>query len=271
MNEAVDVEARHEWTESSYVGLSSTLDLPASLSDSALEEFEHLVRLNDVDVTSRTDAYVDGDVVLTSELDRDAVSEWWTSHVERDELTTLEVEAYAEVDAGDAGVTAVRHHAERPVETAVLDGVTTSEPQEKRALGRTVATFERVDASWTTDSGDSVVVVDVDVHNPNPFGIRMTRLEHKMKLNDVVVSRGETDGGLKLPRRRTTKVRLTPRLRSRAMADWWPTHVLAGERTEFDVEFTAVLSFLGFESRHPAYRLRSTVETSALQSDGGQA
>lgn len=87
----------------------------------------------------------------------------------------------------------------------------------------------------TVNESTTVVLTDITVDNPNPFGIALGGLsvQYTVSMNDVEFGYGEKNG-LGLSSGRTT-VQLRTYLNNSKIPPWWVSHIRNGEETALEV------------------------------------
>lgn len=106
----------------------------------------------------------------------------------------------------------------------------------------------------------TVVETDLQVNNPNPFGVRVggTTIDYRVHLNTVTIASGSKKG-LRLERG-SSRLSFRTLMRNRQIPKWWVTHVRNGERSTVTVDAHARPSLL----RNRSIR---TVGTETVETD----
>ncbi|MFW5929985.1 MAG: LEA type 2 family protein, partial [Halobacteriota archaeon] len=261
--------------------IQTTVDVRApTLLDGRLQglEFEYDVSLNDVYVASaeasQVDVKPDGTRLdLTAAFQHDRVPDWWKTHVDNDETTTLQVEPRLNLDVDgllDMGLplTDLKFRApqvRREFETDVLGGVRDSAPQKRTVLGREVIRIHEIDAAWSKPTEDETPVeVTADVENPTRIPMAFDDVRYEIRMNDVVVGEGTAADELRLPARSQREVEFQPAIQTERLVVWWPTHVENDEETKLDVRVYAEVGPNPLSKSVTLYRHRDTVETDVV-------
>lgn len=213
------------------------------------------VSLNGIRVANETDRSVnvsDGGTVVhaSTSFDNDEMQAWWVSHVARDETTTVSVDPTVRMRYG--GVELWRTAATRTetVETDVLAPLRSDRRRTFDAYGRTVLVVEETDARWGEPTAARTPIdATATVRNPTWLPIPLTTIEYTVRMNGVVVGRGDAAGRTVVRSGETRTIDARAVIDNERLDEWWATHLRRGERTRMTVDFHAVVELNGRERR----------------------
>jgi LEA14-like dessication related protein len=241
------------------------------------------VSMNDVTVAEGTTedgieiaANSTDSVRVNSTLDNRKLDEWWVSHLNRGEVTNLNVSVFAvmETDDGDRRIPLPFLSQRVAFETDILGGgQATTRPVEHSGdgFGVEMPRVESVERDWTATDSGTQFTSRVVVNNPNSADSRLGNVSldtsYQVALNDVTLIRDDQ------------QTRLTPgenelsvsgAVSDRAIQRWWVSHIENGEQSELTSEGRA-LADLGFARVPvPLPEQRDTFETDMLSGiEGG--
>jgi len=139
---------------------------------------------------------------------------------------------------------------ESSMSTDLLAGLTTDEPQEITASGRTVARVEETRASWgEADATAAPIEVAVTVENTARVPLTVSELQYAITMNDVVTGEGTAPESYTVQPGQTRTVSFTLVVDSQRMDEWWVSHVRNDERTAVAVDASVAVSALGTTER----------------------
>ncbi len=201
---------------------------------------------------------------LSARIPQDSLLEWWGSHINNDERTTLIIRPHLTVDVPSLDLSTIDFAGVLPTRTGVdyisvetpnytnefttsiADAISTRETMRARVLGKTVFAVPEVDADWgTVDDERTPLNVAVSLRNPNLFAVGFEDLRYTVSMNGVEVG-GRTVEDFTLPARGETTVESRAVLRNQRIADWWTTHLRRGERTTTKISLDGTVRALGF-------------------------
>lgn len=187
---------------------------------------------------------------IRAALDTAKFDEWWVSHLEGDESTTMAVETYAVVEGGEEDPTVDISLVEMrlDLETDLLGGGGASTSDATTEVGGDLA-FEAPTAdvgqlAWGEVTDETTALeADLAVTNPNQDSalnelVDLT-VRQRAAINDVQVA-NDTTHLEDLPAG-DTSVTLTSHLDNAKVPQWWARHVNNGETSTVTVDSTATV------------------------------
>lgn len=231
---------------------------------------EYEIAMNDVRMANGSTGDVamppgNSTVDLATKLDNDRIPAWWVSHVERDEETTVRVNATVDSDLLGQSVPVERT---RSIETDMLSSFNSTETRPVNAsqplVEDPVLYVNETRAQWGETSEERTgIVVDFYVYNPKEYAIPISKLNYTIDMNDVRVGAGENTDETVLPPGELTRVRTVTYIDNDKLDEWWVSHVERNQVTDVVIDFDASIEVSGTEVDVPLEGMthRETVET----------
>jgi len=214
---------------------------------------------------------------LETALENEAIPPWWTSHVENDEETLIEIDATVSSELLGRSASFDRSH---EIETDMLGAFNSEETRPVNAdsplASDPVLYINETRGEWGTVT-DEETPIDMEfvVYNPNVEPYVITELGYDITMNDVEMGSGETEREYVIPSRSTETVALTTVLDNQRLDDWWVTHldeeVNGHQVSDLRIEFYAVIELpTGDEITVPLDELtyEETIETDIFDEGG---
>jgi LEA14-like dessication related protein len=234
------------------------------------------ISMNDVTVAEgTTDEGVDiganstETIRVDAALDNRKLDEWWVSHLQNGEKTTLDVQVFAAVER-ENGTERVPlpFLSERVVfETDVLGGgeATTRAVDTGEGFGVEPPTVESVERDWQSTDDGTRFSTRVVVDNPNAADSALSEVgldaQYRVALNDVALVEDGQQATLGPGR---NELQFGGDVSDETITRWWTSHVENDERTELTAE-SRVVADLGFaEAPVPFPAANRTFETDML-------
>jgi LEA14-like dessication related protein len=246
-------------------------DAPVSFSKLGYE-----ISMNDVTVAGgTTDEGVEiganstETIRVDAALDNRKLDEWWVTHLENGEETTLDVQVFAAVETDDGTKRVpLPFLSERVVfETDVLGGgeATTRAVDTGDGFGVEPPTVESVERDWQSTDDGTRFSTRVVVDNPNAADSALSEVgldaQYRVALNDVTLVEDGQQTTLGPGR---TELQFGDDVSDETITRWWTSHVESGEQTDLTAE-SRVVADLGFaEAPVPFPAEDRTFETDML-------
>jgi LEA14-like dessication related protein len=232
--------------------VSNPNDAPLSFSKIGYE-----ISMNDVTVAEgTTDEAVEiganstETIRVDAALDNGKLDEWWVSHLENGEETTLDVQVFATVET-DNGTKRVPlpFLSQRVVfETDVLGGgeATTRAVETGEGFGVEPPAVESIERDWQSTDDGTRFSTRVVVDNPNAANSTLSEVgldaSSRVALNDVTLVEDDQQATVGPGR---TELEFGGDVSDETITRWWTSHVENGERTTLTAE-NSVVADLGF-------------------------
>ncbi|WP_331232480.1 LEA type 2 family protein [Natronorarus salvus] len=220
---------------------------------------EYGIRMNEISMASgsREGLGLERGTTITefeTSLENERIPEWWVSHVEAGERTTLSI--HADVYSSRLDRSAGTPTVEREIETDLIGSFDSTEPRPVEAdsplLSDPVAYVNETSAEWgEVRDGATPIEMGFLVYNPQAYPIVVSELGYEITMNEVTVGEGAVEETHVIGSEETEEVDLLTEMKTESLDEWWVSH-LDGERnghqvSELRIEFYAVidLSALG--------------------------
>lgn len=241
---------------------------------------EYTVTMNDVRMANGSTGEIEmppgnSSIALQTTMDNDRIPEWWTTHVNNDEQTTVRVNATVESDFLGRSVPVKQN---RTIETDILSSFNSTETREVNAdralVEDPVMYVNETRAHWGETSGARTgIVVDFYIYNPKEYAIPLSELRYTIDMNDVRVGKGENSDPAVLEPNELTRVRTVTYIDNSKLDDWWVSHLERNQVTDVVIDFEASAEVSGTDIDIPLDGMthRETFETDVLGSKGDTA
>ena len=177
-------------------------------------------------------------VVLTSELDNGAVPSWWAKHINNGESSTVRTNTSGTVDIGLTTLDASVPNSTSTIQTDMLAGFQSEEPQELTADGTTVLTAESSSAQWGTATPEQAPLTAQSMltNERDLASVTVESIDYVVSINGLSLATGTHHSDTAIPPGTAATVELPLTLDNGEMDEWWATHVPSEEST---LRFTA--------------------------------
>ena len=267
----------NEWGEisaaESEIRTTVVVNNPNRVGVPGLAGVSYDVRMNDVTVARGSSGGLRlspgrNEFTLSTGVDNRKIPVWWASHINNGEETTVAVEPNVGVGPLKQGLPAQK----RTFSTDLLAAFESDSGQSVEVGNETLLTVAETDASWGEATANRTPRRFAGtVRNPNDAPITFSRIGYEVRMNDVTVAEGRTDGEVRIDANDTGTIRIDSALDNSKLDEWWVSHLRNGETTRLDVRAFAVMETDDGTRRVPLPFLSKSVvfETGILA--GGQA
>ena len=217
------------------------------------------VAMNDV---SMADGHLDGvdigsgnsTVALESTMRNAGITDWWPRHIDRGEMTDVDVDLTVTTDRFNRSVD---HSHSTTIDTDILAGLRSDETREINAdesgVSDPVLYVNETDAEWEDVTDESTpIAMEFLVYNPNVEPYAITRLGYDITMNDIPVGDGETDQEHVIEGHSHEEIPFTATIDATTLDEWWVSHLdddIHGEQvSELRIEFYAIIELPGGET-----------------------
>ncbi|WP_101296862.1 LEA type 2 family protein [Halegenticoccus soli] len=217
----------------------------------------YTVSLNSVQIADGRKKQVDlsggRDVITASTwMNNDDVPEWWVTHVNNDETTTVRVNPAVVVESTDVTFPVDSRTRTRTVETDLLAPLQTNETRRFGAFGRTLLVVNGTDARWGHATAERTpLIVSATVTNPTPVPIPIADIGYTIRMNGVRVGHSVGDQEEVIPPHSTRTIETRAIIDNSKLDEWWVTHLRNDETTRLTVDFHATVEYRGERQRLP--------------------
>lgn len=249
------------------------------LGDSVLN-LEYTVSLNDVRVAHGRKRTVDlsggrnATVNVTTFANNDAVPEWWVSHVNRNETTTVRVQPDVIVSPVGLSLPMRERTRTRTFSTDMLAPLRTTETRRFQLFDRTLLIVNGTHAHWgNATAAHTPLVVSATVTNPTPVSIPLVDIGYTVHMNGIQVGHSTGNQRQTIPPHSTRTIETRAVIDNSKLDQWWVTHLRRNETTHLRVDFYATIDLFGQRERVPLDFLsyERTFHTQIFEPDGSTA
>jgi len=205
---------------------------------------------------------------LTTGLDNGKIPQWWPTHVERNETTTLTTTARASFATLPFSVELPAQ--KQVIETSFLSSLQNDTAGEMELAGEPLLAVADQRATWGEATAERTPAqLRTTVTNRHDRPIRMDGVAYTVRMNGVVVGSG-VDDGFVLDPGETREVTVDAAIDPARMQQWWVSHLQRDQTTRIDVDVAGVVEQGGEQYRVPLAALgsRSIVSTDMLGEEG---
>ncbi|WP_435176778.1 LEA type 2 family protein [Halorussus sp. AFM4] len=239
--ESVDNEWGEVTSERTGIRTRLVVNNPNGVGVPGVATVKYDVLMNDVTVAEGSSGLSlspgRNELTLRTHIDNGKIPEWWASHINNGEETTLSVRPSVSAVFLSRDLPAF----DRTFETDMLSAFDSDAEQSVEVGGRTLLTVAGTDASWGTATANRTPLrFSATVRNPNGAPITFSKLGYEVSMNDVTVAAGTTEGGVEIPANATDTIRVNATLDNRKLDEWWVSHLRNDETTTLDVSVFAI-------------------------------
>ncbi|MGM0591063.1 MAG: LEA type 2 family protein [Halobacteriota archaeon] len=181
-------------------------------------------------------------VPFTSRMSNARIPEWWVSHVNNGEETTLVVNADVHSKLVDRTFDAPK--VTRPIQTDIISGFNSDETRAVNAdqplVSDPVLYVNETRATWGTATAERTPLqLEFTVYNPNPHPVAFTEIGYDITMNEVAVGDGASEREYVIPPGSSRTIQTTTYIDNDKLDEWWVTHVSQNQVTELRIDFYA--------------------------------
>jgi LEA14-like dessication related protein len=229
----------------------------------------YAVSLNGVEVVSGTEPGVRlgpgrNTIETNAEFDNSKIPEWWVTHVNNGERTTMKTAATVGV-VGGFGPTVPAQ--ERTIETDLLGPLSDSRETTVHMGNHSVLVVGDQRAEWGEADGEETPIhFSTELENVHDRPVTIDGTDYEVRMNGVVVGQGQTADGIELGPGDSGTFEVRATLDTRKMQEWWVTHLRNNQSTDLQIEVYAVADDGQSRERLPIsmFERRATFETDFL-------
>lgn len=209
-------------------------------------------------------------VGFTSHLQNDRIPEWWVSHLQNGEQTTLTVDA--DVHSSFVGQSFGAPSVEREINTDVSSSFNSTETQpidaNQALVSDPVLYLNETEGHWgEVASEETPIEMSFTLYNPKEYPITLSSIGYDVAMNDLAVGEGSSERSVTIPPGETRTIEATTVIRNQQLDEWWVSHLERNQVTDLEIQFYARfdlsdLSAAGAgEVRVPLDSVTHTIET----------
>jgi LEA14-like dessication related protein len=187
-------------------------------------------------------------IPLRTTLSNERIPEWWVTHIQNGEHTTLRVDANVSFET--LGRTFEAPQITRSIDTDLLSSFNSTETREVNAdapvVSDPVLYINETSAEWGETTQDRTALnLTFVVHNPKPYPVVVSELGYDITMNDVDVGEGTTNSEYVIPAKSTKTIEATTYIETNTLDEWWVTHLERNQTTDLRIDFYAKFDAAG--------------------------
>jgi len=254
-----------------------TVDNPLLLRvGDGVANVRYTVAMNDVRFADEREKQVqlqgrDDVVTVRTWVDNDEIPDWWVTHINRNETTTVRVDPTVALEYGGVDAPADSLTRERTFRTDLLEPLQTERTREFSAFNQTALVVNETDARWGDATSERTPInASATVTNPLPAPLPVTNVSYTVRMNGIVVGQGQAGQQTLIPAGSTQTLRANASIDNSELDEWWVTHLRNNETTRLSVDFNATVEYAGIERELPLdfVSYNRTFETAVFASSG---
>ncbi|WP_136717425.1 LEA type 2 family protein [Halorientalis salina] len=263
-------ESTYAWgevtDETTEIRTEVVVNNPNPVGVPGIVDVSYTAKLNDVTLAEGGQSGVGfgpgtNSIDLTTEMENERIADWWVTHVNGDEQSTLAIDA----SVGAVGVSREIPAKEDTIETDILGGF--SQEGERTVTVRNDS-FLRVSdqtATWgEADAETTPITFGSTVENVHDYPVTLDGVEYVVTMNGVELGRDRQTAGVDVDPGQRDQLDVEVGLDTPKMADWWAEHVRDDEQSNLTVEMYGIVEQDGERKRVP---IRLYDETLSLETD----
>jgi len=278
--ESIDNEWGEVTDETTGVETRVVVNNPNGVGIPGVAGVSYDVAMNDITVASGSSGAVslapgENELTLRTDIDNRKIPEWWASHINSGEQTTVAIRPSVNAPLFSSEFSAQ----ERTFSTDLLASFDSESAESVEAGGQTLLTVEETDAAWgEATTNETPLRFSGTVTNPNGEPVEFGTIGYTVSMNDVTVAEGTTGERVEIGANATETIEINSVLDNRKLDEWWISHVRNGEQTTLAVEAFAEVETddgtrrvpLSFLSKRVAFEtdILGGGETTTRQLDG---
>ncbi|WP_458205301.1 LEA type 2 family protein [Haladaptatus sp. NG-SE-30] len=237
----------------------------------------YTVEMNDVAMASgeRSNLGLDrGNTTLqfSTQMQNGKIPEWWVSHIQNDEQTTLRVQS--KVHSSVVG-RSVRVPYSQQIETDIISEFNSTETRPVNAnvplVSDPVLYVNETSANWGSVTCERTPIrMQMVVYNPKQVPYTISEIGYEMTMNGIAVGNGTTGKPYTIPANSEQTVQMQTVIRNQKLDDWWVSHLENDQQTDLKIDFYAKIELpTGDTVRVPLRELtyEKQIETHIFEND----
>lgn len=198
---------------------------------------------------------------LTTEMQNERIADWWVTHVNGDEQSTMQITATVAAPGFSRQIPAKKD----TIETDILGGFTAEGERTVTVQNDTFVRVSDQSATWGEATAERTpITFESTIENVHDYPITLTGVEYVVRMNGVELGRGQKTAGIDVEPGQRDDLNVTVALDTPKMADWWAEHVRDDEGSNLSVAMYGITEQNGERKRVP---IRLFDETLRLETD----
>ncbi|WP_229124900.1 LEA type 2 family protein [Halapricum desulfuricans] len=266
--ESIDTRWSDATNETTLVETQARVDNPNPIGTPGVVSVEYTASLNDVVLVDGEKSGIglspgENTIEFTAPMDNDRIADWWVTHVNNGERSTLTIEP----KASGPGVSQSLPEQTSTVATDLLSSFESAEEEAVTVDGEPLLVLGDRNASWGEATDETTPLrLNVDLDNAHDQPVTLSGIEYVVTMNNVTLGEGTTTDSVDLEPGESEALTVDAALETDAFADWWPTHVRNDETSRMRVTLYGLVERDGEQVRMPIrlYQQRLEFETDLL-------
>ncbi|MFB6353535.1 MAG: LEA type 2 family protein [Halobacteriales archaeon] len=177
---------------------------------------------------------------LAIPVENEKISDWWVTHVNNGERSTLTIQPTVE---GPLGLSYALPAQQQTVETDVLGALAGQGRTEVVLAGEPLLTVSDWTAAWGDANGTvTPVTLTAQVTNAHDRPVTLDGVGYRVEMNDVTLGEGVDRSGFSVDPGETETLEIRAALRTERFDRWWVSHLRHDETTTLSIGTTAVVA-----------------------------
>lgn len=213
-------------------------------------------------------------VGFTSHLQNDRIPDWWVSHLQNGERTTLTVDA--DVHSSLVGQSFGAPNVEREINTDISSSFNSTETKpinaDQPVIGDPVLYLNETEGHWgeVTDE-ETPIKMGFTLYNPKDYPISASSIGYDITMNGLAVGNGSSERSVTIPPGETRTIEATTVIRNQQLDEWWVSHLERNQVTDLEIQFYARFDLSAADAeevRVPLDSVTHTIETDMFGNKG---
>lgn len=191
-------------------------------------------------VKSEIEANSNSTIVISTGIQNDRIPEWWVSHIENDEESSMSMKGDL---VFDLKVTEFEYPIEktRQVKTDILSGLSVSS-QKVDPSGPGSITIESAESQWgEVNQNYTQIVTTVKIQNDYPVEISIDEVNYLVEINGIKLADDTSDVTRFIEANSEAELSLTTKMSNDKLEEWWVTHIENNEQSIINTTAEAVV------------------------------
>jgi LEA14-like dessication related protein len=248
------------------------VDNPNPIGIPGIIDIEYTASLNDVVLTRNERSGIglspgSNTITLTSEMPNDRIADWWVTHVNNGEESTLRIDP----SVSGPGFSQSLSTQTSTIETDLLSSFGGEGPETLTLDNESFLILRDQRAAWGEATAETTPLsFTTTLENVHDYSVTLDGVAYEVSMNDVTLGSGQTTDGIEVAPGERGTLTVDAALDTAAFADWWPTHVRNNETSRMDVQLYGIVEKDGERRRVPLrlYQQRLEFDTDLLGEDG---
>ncbi len=191
-------------------------------------------------VESEIGANSNSTIVISTEIQNDRISEWWVSHINNNEESSMSMKGDL---VFDLKITEFKYPIEKTsqVKTDILSGMSVSS-QKINSPGPGSITIESAESQWgEVNQNYTEIVTTVKIQNDYPVEISIEEVKYLVEMNGIRFAEDTSDVSKVIQANSEAELSLSTKMTNDKLEEWWVTHIEKNERSKINNTVQAVV------------------------------